>query len=392
MHNIGSTVDSARALYLRAFEDEIGFLWDYGYGIPAARLSLWAMQIEWLTRCGDKDPFLLVSQMIHDSPAVQQLVEKLMANTATARDMVALCRHGLKAMDAYVDDLDKVRVALSPVTDLASVFTPKPLIVNPGPIRPVPAHLRLKARFVNPVQMYRLQNAKKPDGSGANLAVVAQWVPDLEALATINHYLSIHNVPLKNPHSHIAEITPLGGKRPMPVKTLSDWSQHIIQPAKKLRIPQPFNPSIKLMVDTVFAIDFDALRNTPHICENFHQFLNEVANQDLKAHLFKEPEQSEDTKDSWALPDKYSQFKNKGFVTVSSLPSKEQFDNKLLDIIKEIKGSVTKLKSDELARTYEDLKRGSLRFLKSLQGFFSTTDREQGAGKDAVHRQARASH
>ncbi|MBW7875286.1 MAG: hypothetical protein H3C47_04790 [Candidatus Cloacimonetes bacterium] len=363
------TIDAVRSSYSKLFENEIGFFWDYGYCVPLVRLCLWSIQIAHLTGCGNNDPFLHVNEAIIKSPGLKSLADKVLEQPGLAKDLVNLCRHGLKSMDAYVDDPNRAKLQLEPLNELSQYFVGKPAVVNPHPVKHIPPHHRLKARFFEPSLYFRLQYGKKSDSSGSALAVVTQWIPDLEAVATINHYLNIHNIPLAPNFMHIREIVPLGSRRPVPVKTLSDWTHHVIQPAKKFRYPQTHNPSIKIMIDTMFAIDFEALKLTPHICENFNLFLNEVSKQELKTHLFVEPERTVENKEEWSLPEKLSAFRNRSCTIVENKQTgAEPFDSKLLLLLKDIKNSVLKLKPDDLQKTYSDMKRGSKKLVNSFKG------------------------
>ncbi len=368
------TVDAIRDVYSKHFENEIGFFWDYGYCVSLVRLCLWTMQVAHLTGCGSNDPFLHLNEAIIKSPGIKSLADKVLEQPSLAKDMVNLCRHGLKSLDIYVDDPNRAKVQLEPIQELYQHFVGKPAVLNPHPVKHIPAHHRLKARFFEPALHFRLLSGKKADSSGAALAVVTQWIPDLEAVATVNHYLNVHNVPLAPNYMHIREIVPIGSRRPVPVKTLSDWAHHVIQPAKKFRYPQTHSPSIKIMIDTMYAIDFEALKLTPHICENFHQFLNEISKQELKTHLFVEPERTVENKEEWALPEKLGAFRNRSCTIVENKQTaSEPFDSKLLLLLRDIKNSVLKLKPDDLQKTYSDMKIGSKKLVNSFKGMLSKT-------------------
>lgn len=356
----------------RWFEDEIGLLWDYGLPIQLGRLALWSTEFDNRFRLAETLDPTEPLKILEACPDLKTLTEHLLTQEGATEQMVLFCRHGLKILVSDPPHADPLEAMHSLLADPQNIFIPRPMQMNLDPRLSLPLHEELRIRLNNPELSYRLRQGRKPDGSGSMLATISQWLPDLEALCSLNHYILTHNLPLLDGKTSLKEILPIGGRKPVPIKTMEDWHQNIVLPAKKFRYPQVQNPSIAVVLDRALAIDFEALSETPKICSNLRSHLETIRKEEFKHHLFILPEKVlPDNNERFILPDKLMVHRIQRKKTSASGGKNATFDNKLLNMIKSIRSSVSNLKTEDLEKGYGQLQNKGQELVGSLKDWLA---------------------
>ncbi len=362
----------------RWFENEIGLIWDYGLPIQLGRLSLWSTEFDNRFRLAETLDSTNPLKILESCPDMKTLTEHLQTQEGATEQMVMFCRHSLKVLISEPPHADPLGAMHAMLSDPQNIFIPRPIQMNLEPRLSIPLHEELRIRLNNPELSYRLKQGRKPDGSGSMLATVSQWLPDLEALCSLNHYILTHNLPLMDGKSSLKEIVPIGGRKPAVIKTLDDWRQHILIPARKFRYPQVQNPSIAVVLDRALAIDFEALSETPKICSNLRNHLETISKEELKHHLFILPEKVlPDNNESSFLPDKLMAHRIQRRKSPASGVKNATFNNKLLDMIKSIHSSVSNLKIEDMEKSYRQLQNRYQELVSSLKNWLSQPPKQK---------------
>lgn len=348
------------------FEDTVGLLWDFGFAVDSAKVAYFILILDKYLRYNLVDTFPKMQDLLSRSKNMPDLARKIVDDLELQPMCMEFARSQLDSIDPKSHQLKDLQQLLKDIYDFQSLFVLGTMIQNQKPLGSLPDYLRLKLRIINPLHTYRWVHGKRADSTGTYLATVSQWVPDLEAIVTLNYFIKVNQIPLFSPAEALQEIVPIGARKSVPVKSLSEWMHAMVIPAKKLRRPAIQNESLLLCIKTIFAIDYERLNEDQIL--RLTRLLDELQSKELKRHLFIEPlyRGAPEIAIPVELPAEVTEMQSFRYKAGGRADRPKDLNERLSEIFAGVKAGIQKISPEEVQKFYQEAKQQSQKRLQQL--------------------------
>ncbi|PCJ21068.1 MAG: hypothetical protein COB02_00325 [Candidatus Cloacimonadota bacterium] len=377
-NNSQGLIDNLKKRFIEDFENLIQHCWIYGYAIDTLKVAYYLILLDNYFKYDIQENYPNIDSQLKSVFTVQQFADILSQNPDLCDEAIDYIGGLLQSInkDAHkFESLSKIQIQLDTLTNqfLFGHFLEKETSQEDPPL-----HIKLKHRTLNQYHLYRWLTGKRYQSSGTNLAIVSQWIPDLEAIASLNNLINTKKIKLKEGYYPLNSLIPIGGKQAVKLNSLEDFFQVLINPAKKLRLPATSNSSVVSCIETILNIDFVELAKSQSNLKDYQNLLDTIQSEKFKDHLFLDPFSI----DHPLLPaptdcpvdiSDLGTFRNSVNVAVeSSKTHKPSLTDQLIENTFEVVQLVGKLKPYEIQRVFQNIKHSSEQTYKKLLGHFKT--------------------
>ncbi|MCO4783796.1 MAG: hypothetical protein KC646_15825 [Candidatus Cloacimonetes bacterium] len=371
-NNTKELVDCLKKRLITDYENLIQHSWIHGYAVDSLKVAYYVVLLDNYFKYDIKQNYPNIAQELSSIFTVQQLADILVQNPKLTNEAVDYIGGLLESINHKVhkyEELSKIQIQLDVLT---SQFIHGHYLENLDPVSEIPLHIQLKQRTLNQYHLYRWLTGKRYQSSGTNLAIVSQWIPDLEAIATVNSLINTEKIKLNEGFFPLDSLIPIGSKAAIKISSIDDFLSALVIPAKKLRLPATSNSSVVNCIETIININFVELAKNQSNLKAYQTLLDQIQSDKFKDHLFLEPfhvdhpllpaptDSPVDISDLGTFRNSIDQNKTE------SKTSKKSLTDKLLENTFELVHLFGKLKPNEIQRIFQNFKYGSEQKYKKL--------------------------
>lgn len=383
-NNSKDLIECLKKRLITDYENLIQHSWNYGYAVDALKVAYYVVLLDNYFKYDIEQNYPNIAKQLGAVFTVQQLADILVQNHTLTNEAVDYVGGLLESINPSVhkyEELTKIQIKLDVLT---GQFLHGHYLENLKPISEVPVHIQLQQRTLNQYHLYRWLTGKRYQSSGTNLAIVSQWIPDLEAIATVNNLINTEKIKLNEGFYPLDSLIPIGSKAAIKISTIDDFLQALVIPAKKLRLPATSNSSVVNCIETIININFLELAKDQSGLKAYKTLIDQIQSDKFKDHLFLEPFHIDHpllpapTDSPVEISDLGTFRNNIELSSDESTKKKKSISDKVLENTFEILQLFGKLKPNEIQRVFQNLKYGSelkyKRLLDQIKNFKFTNE------------------